>query len=360
MLVFFVLAVFAGCQNNTDSMESRLSALQRWMESSSPPAVSMEMPLYMVSEVVLSPESCNYEYFFIESFDIQDGKVFITDGRSSALLAYTLDGELLWKAGGAGEGPGLFSGIGEVAVRGDTLAVCNHGLGRIDLFSSITGEWLSSIPVQWPFDLAYLPDGHILAASIMEPYLLSVLSSEGEVVTSFGQWEAPGGDLLNSMFGTSNRNIHIALLNDSIVAVNSYYFNWMQIYNINTEQLLGCFRRDLPFEEIEVRMENGVFRGKIYTSDIAACNGYIVVKHRPIEENWDLPQMFSSDVPYDELDYSMADVFNCEGDYMGSFAFNRSVGKLLWHDDTLYCATDDTGELIRYETVSAGELLNRN
>jgi hypothetical protein len=189
-------------------MEDELGAWRAWLESSSPPETSIEMPQYEPADTILSPEMNNYDYFMIESFAIDGETIFLTDGRSGTLLAYTMDGELLWKTGGQGEGPGLFCGVGEVAASGDTVAVCNHGVGRVDFFNSQTGDWLSSVPVLWPFDLAFLPDGNIVVASMLEANLISILTPEGEVYSSCGKWDAPGDELLNNLFATSNRNIH--------------------------------------------------------------------------------------------------------------------------------------------------------
>ncbi|NOQ21941.1 MAG: hypothetical protein GQ565_04735, partial [Candidatus Aegiribacteria sp.] len=64
-------------------------------------------------------------------------------------------------------------------------------------------------------------------------------------------------------------------------------------------------------------------------------------------------------IPYYEIDFSMVDVYGTDGEYTGSFAFPRSVGHFLWHDGILYGATDESGELIRYDEVILDSEMNQ-
>lgn len=357
ILVFTVgLSCRSGVENDVTLYEE-LIEWREWLEASSPPEVETDMPFYNPSDTILSPEECEFEYYMIESFVIDRDRIFLSDGRSSTLLAYSIDGELLWKIGGKGEGPGLFSGIGEIACNGDTLAVCNHGVGRIDYFNCDNGEWLSSIPIMWPYDVSFLPNGNLVVLSLMESDLVTVFTQSGERVSSFGSWDAPGEERTNNMFFSANRNMRSTLIDDSILAVNSYFYNWCQLYNLDSGELITSFRRELPFPEMEFEIKNGGVVGKIHAIDIASFGDMIAILHRPPEESWDIPSRYD-EVPYYEVDFAMADIWDTDGEYIGSFAFPRGVGRILWHDGILYGATDGTGELIQYAELILG--LERN
>ncbi len=355
-LLLFILLCTIGlsCRSDVNSdagIYEELIEWREWLEASSPPEVETDMPFYIPSDTILSPEKCNYEYFMIESFVIDKDRIFFSDGKTSTLLAYTIDGELLWKIGGKGEGPGLFSGIGEIACKGDTLAVCNHGVGRIDYFDCNTGDWISSISIYWPYDLCFLPDGKLVVLSLMESNLITVFASSGERLSSFGSWNAPGEEVFYSIFSASNRNMRSTLIGDSILAVNSYFYNWCQLYNLNSGELITSFKRKLPFPEMEFEINNGGVVGKIHAIDIASFGDKIAILHRPPEESWKMPSRYD-EVPYYEVDFAMVDIWNIDGEYTGSFAFPRGVGRILWHDGILYGATDGTGELIRFDEIN--------
>lgn len=347
-ILLLPIMVCVGCANNDlDGLEDAV-VLQRWLESTGDPVLGATLPCYEPVDTLLSPEVAGYEYYFIESFVIDSNRVYISDGRMNTLLAFSHDGAMLWKTGGTGEGPGLFSNIGQLAVSGDTVAACNMASSRVDLFSATDGHWLSSIPVYWPFDVEFLPNGNLVVASLLQEDLITIFTPNSERVLSFGSWDPPGNEMLNNLFATSNRNIQIDLIRDSVLAVNSYYFNWNQIYDLHKSETPRSFRRDLPFPEESVQVgSDGMLRGKIYMNDITACNDLIYVLLRPISTEWDLPGRFAAWTDED-LDFSMIDVFNIDGQYIGSFAFRRCVGRLQWHNGNLYGATDETGELIRF------------
>jgi len=347
ILLFAFILSCTPSGKSSDEMLNVLIEWRIWLEASSPPEQNTDLPLYIPADTILSPESCELEYYMIECFVTDEDNIYLSDGCSQNLLAFTKEGDLLWKIGGDGEGPGLFTGIGEIAIKGDTIAVCNHGVGRVDFFSSTSGDWLSSISVLWPYDLCFLPNENLVVLSLLEHNMINIVSPEGEVISRFGNWQAPGQDILNSMFCTANRNLRLTLINDSILAVNAYYFNWGQTYNLNSSKLLASFRRDLPYEEKPIEIDNGAVFGKIYTNDIASYQEYIAVLNRPIESNWDLPERYD-DIPYREITFSMIDMYQIPGKYVGSIAVPGTVSRILWYENDLYGATDETGELIRY------------
>ena len=167
-ILLLPIMVCVGCANNDlDGLEDAV-VLQRWLESTGDPVLGATLPCYEPVDTLLSPEVAGYEYYFIESFVIDSNRVYISDGRMNTLLAFSHDGAMLWKTGGTGEGPGLFSNIGQLAVSGDTVAACNMASSRVDLFSATDGHWLLSIPVYWPFDVEFLPNGNLVVQGSQE------------------------------------------------------------------------------------------------------------------------------------------------------------------------------------------------
>ena len=87
-------------------------------------------------------------FYNVEGFSIKNGVMYVSDPLDNCLAAVDVAaGELLWKAGEQGEGPGHFNGISEVAAGDSCIAVCDMGNNRIALLS-FQGEFLEYIPIQ--------------------------------------------------------------------------------------------------------------------------------------------------------------------------------------------------------------------
>jgi hypothetical protein len=78
-----------------------------------------------------------------------DGTVVIANGGSKELRYYDASGRYLYAAGGEGEGPGEFRGMGNLAVVGDSVHVHDYALSRISVFAK-SGEMVRSFRVELP------------------------------------------------------------------------------------------------------------------------------------------------------------------------------------------------------------------
>ncbi len=94
--------------------------------------------------------------------------LLIADQATQELVCMNSSGELFWKAGDIGEGPGHFHGIGTMANAGNLIAVANTGLDRIDIFTC-SGEFSRTISIQSPEDLIGVSDSTIIVLSGTEP-----------------------------------------------------------------------------------------------------------------------------------------------------------------------------------------------
>jgi hypothetical protein len=90
----------------------------------------------------------------------------IANGGSKELRFYDASGQYLYAAGGEGEGPGEFRGMGNLAVVGDSVHAHDYALSRIAVFTR-GGEFVRSFRVDLPggdpaWVLDALPDGRWL------------------------------------------------------------------------------------------------------------------------------------------------------------------------------------------------------
>ncbi len=168
--------------------------------------------------------------------------IFVTDAITKEIVALDIDGNVLWKTGGEGEGPGEFSLITTLAVSAMYVAAPNIHLGRVDLFHR-DGSFFRCYPIDRPQDIVTLDDTTFIV----------------------GSTEAQGGDfhLLNAhqgfirSFGRANMNHYDGLLrpdlmrlcsNGERIAVFNRYEGLLAIYDIETEECIFMGSRDYPAE----------------------------------------------------------------------------------------------------------------
>ncbi|MEK9502342.1 NHL repeat-containing protein [Gaopeijia maritima] len=95
-----------------------------------------------------------------------DGGVIVADVQTRELRAFDAAGTHLWTAGGIGDGPGEFAGIGAVGpFRGDSVVVFDNRADRLT-FVGVDGVIGRSAPLEWPnrpFGFTSARDGALLA-----------------------------------------------------------------------------------------------------------------------------------------------------------------------------------------------------
>lgn len=123
-------------------------------------------------------DSPEIELFFMSPYvrvDPARGRVFVMDGPSHQVSAWTPDGALLFRVGREGEGPGEFLSLGSLYIEADgTFRVQESGRGRYtrfmtggELVGTTTGP-LAAVSFQGlPLDLHWPADGSYLGTPTM-------------------------------------------------------------------------------------------------------------------------------------------------------------------------------------------------
>ncbi len=93
-----------------------------------------------------------------------DDSLFVTDALDFAIKVFDSQGNLVCRTGKAGEGPGQFRAVRDLALSRSLVYVTDQYLPRISVFDK-TLKFLYSIPLSRPVhSLRALPDGTIVAA----------------------------------------------------------------------------------------------------------------------------------------------------------------------------------------------------
>lgn len=116
-----------------------------------------------------------------------DSSVVWWDDYDHAVLAVSRDGQLLWRFGREGEGPGEFLDVADVAVTGEGLFLLDSDLGRITRLSP-DGRLLGELrlPEGYWRGLAPQPDGSVILAGVDDEHPFVRVDSAGEVLERVG------------------------------------------------------------------------------------------------------------------------------------------------------------------------------
>jgi hypothetical protein len=115
---------------------------------------------------VLEGEDAYQLFDVADAARFADGTLVVANGGSKELRFYDASGRFLSAAGGEGEGPGEFRGMGNLAIVGDSVHAHDYALSRIAVFTR-GGEFVRSFRVELPggdpaWVLDALPDGRWL------------------------------------------------------------------------------------------------------------------------------------------------------------------------------------------------------
>ena len=167
--------------------------------------------------------------------------IYVTDSSTKQVVAMDSEGSVLWKAGGAGEGPGHFGMMTTLAASRLYVAVLNRSLRRIEFFNR-DGSFSHNIQFAEPQDITALDDTTFLVASSFEPGGdIHILDSENGIVRSFGEAaieqyaEFFRPDLMRICAGSNGR-----------VAIFNRYEGLLVIYDMNSEECIYRGNRKYP------------------------------------------------------------------------------------------------------------------
>ncbi|MCD4707625.1 MAG: hypothetical protein K8S62_07780 [Candidatus Sabulitectum sp.] len=266
--------------------------------------------------------------------------VFVADAGTQEIVALTNEGELIWKVGGAGEGPGNFSLVTTLAVSDRYVAALNINLGRIDFFYR-DGSFSHCLNFTGAQDIAAIDDTTFVVGSTLEPGGdLHILNSEEGIIRSFGEAEmihlrnVPRIDLLRICPGENNR-----------IAVFNRYEGLLAIYDIETEECIYRGSRVYPSSP-----EDRVRQYPIGGNAFLGREGMINI----LFPNYMDDGSFLSDPDYvDFAQVTAVDRYDWDGNYLDSYclpdsSLNYAVllsdGRLVvrsFSEETL-CIFDDT------------------
>ncbi len=265
-------------------------------------------------------------FFNVEGFDFKGDTLFVSDPADQSLAAVSLTSGLqIWKAGEQGEGPGHFNGICEIAAGPSRIAVCDMGNSRVTLLN-YSGEFLSEIPVQCPFDVMWKGDT-LFVLSLAESKPLNMYNSDGEFLGSCG--ELPEElDLL----AYSNRHLHGMVTPDGNVLVISRFVGGIWKIDPATGATELFSEISLPQGEMVNDLASGSFM--VLCRDVFIGPDGMVNVILPVftEEGGNL---FDGG---EMQQTSAVHRYNWDGEYLDSWVIDGTVGVVLVHENLLYSA----------------------
>ncbi len=167
--------------------------------------------------------------------------VFVTDYGPREIVALNSKGEVLWKIGGQGKGPGLFANMSTLAVSNRYLAALNYAMGRVDFFLR-DGSYSHSISIALPQDIVTIDDTTFAVGSSSQPGGdIHILNSESGITESFGE-----AALIEYRDITRMDLMRLCLGGNGRIAIFNRYEGLLSIYDIETEECLYTGSREYP------------------------------------------------------------------------------------------------------------------
>jgi hypothetical protein len=271
---------------------------------------------------------------------VQDSFIYIADQSKESMVCFNfINKEVKWTFGESGEGPGHFSRIGHISCGDDAIFVGNMQNNRIEIVS-YSGDYLGSYNISSPFDMAVFQDSVLAVTSTTEDNLVTLFNTNtGERIGSFGEWES-GNDV---NVGFSNRNMLVCPINDSLLAVASFYESRIAIFDILNEEFVSDFYRELPFT-IEDN-EPGTFRIHIVDlftySDSVLC---VVLPALTIDR-----KPVTNETINLLAELTVVDRYSISGDYLDSFVIPENCLEVLKEDNRFFLANPLTSNISVYE-----------
>ncbi|PIE51864.1 hypothetical protein CSA37_09480 [Candidatus Fermentibacteria bacterium] len=265
-------------------------------------------------------------FFTADYFTVSGDSLFVSDDPGQRLVCLTLDGVLRWRAGGLGEGPGYFLGIGRAAVSGEIVAVCNNAACAIDLYSR-NGEYLRRLsPVASPQDVEFLSDTSLIVFSKSEPggdcHIMSI--ADGSIECSFGdgQWQIVERN-------RSPRDLNgIVSLERCRVAYISQFEHKLIIYDLDTHELIYRGARELPsatHPPADMIENDGTRRGLLFPVPGVVFEGPEGMVNITIPKYMNDGELLHDAGPYDFAPVTIVDRYDWDGMYLDSYCVPESI-----------------------------------
>lgn len=191
--------------------------------------------------LITDPEAVRpvvYNPFAICSFG---DTIYISDAATQKILAIDKTGNLLWEAGGHGEGPGEFPSVSTLTASSQYVVALNNHLSRIEFFYR-DGVFSHSLVIPGAQDITTINDTtFVVGSTYADGGDLHIITSTQNTIQSFGEaplntyTEIPRSDLMRLCYNGYDR-----------VAVFNRYEGLLAIYDITTEECVFEGRRNYP------------------------------------------------------------------------------------------------------------------
>ena len=284
-------------------------------------------------------------FFNVEGFDFKGDTLFVSDPADQSLAAVSLtSGEQIWKVGEQGEGPGHFNGICEIAAGPARIAVCDMANSRVTLLN-YSGEFLTYIPVQCPFDVMWKGDT-LFILSLAESKPLNMYSADGDFLDSCGELPEE-----LSYLAYSNRHLHGMVSPDGNVLVISRFVGgiWEIDPLTGSTELLAEIA--FPQGEMVNDLASGSFM--VLSRDIFTGPDGMVNVILPVFSEYGGPLSDGNEMQ----ETTAVHRYNLDGEYLDSWIIDGTVGVVLMHDGQLFSADRYAdGVVINHDVIP----LNRN
>jgi len=265
-------------------------------------------------------------FYNVEGFCFKGDTLLVSDPADQSIAAVSVEtGDLLWKSGESGEGPGMFSGICEIAAGPSEIAVCELGNNRVSLMS-FQGDYVTSIPVQCPFDVMWSGDT-LFILSLAESKPLNMYSTGGDFLGSCGELPEE-----LDYIAYSNRHLHGVVAPDGSILVISRFAG-------------GIWKIDPATGSTELFADIAFPQGEM-VNDLAS--GSFMVLSRDIFIGPDgmlnviLPVFSENGGPLSDgggvQNTTAIHRYNWDGQYLDSWIIDGIVGIVLMHNGQLYSA----------------------
>jgi hypothetical protein len=321
----------------------------------------------------------------------KEGNFYVTDWESRRIQKYDTDGKYLLTIGREGQGPGEFGNLSEARFDKDgNIYVTDIAHRRISFFDT-DGKYLKQTKIPDVFENLYMNsrgyfisscskltddesgmgwqiiyglfDGQFKIVSEFHTRIFNYKAPEGRDLTSMAKFTAT---ILNGM-AFQPRPIHIVADNDCI------YFGYPEVYSIDIYSPDGIkiknIRRDYnPIKVGEKDKEYFVSttverfnrdRGEEYKNEVIKFIKY--PKHKPAYLGFTLMEgrWLVVIVEFIEGEYTLFDLFDEEGTYIGNFKANIPSFSLFFKNGKAYAvATEDDYKFVKRYNFEIQEFRN--
>jgi hypothetical protein len=287
-------------------------------------------------------EDLNPIFFDPIFIDVSGDTIVVADRANDTVVCFDSTGALLWKYGGAGEGPGFLLGIGSLNIGDSLISVINSGFGYVDLITRDGCFSRRLTSVNAPQNAVFLNNDVIAVFSKQHPggdvHLVRIESDS--ITSSFGNgnWESQYASF------RSIWDIWATFIGSEYLVYVSQYENKLIVCN-TFDGTSSCYSaRNLPYTltvtnntvDHETRSIYSSYY-PVFSAVFQGPQGEICVVLNNIMSDG---RMSGSTDVQSQAPVTCVDRYSPSGEYLASFCFPDSgIGKVATNGNGYYVAT---------------------